>query len=78
MKNTANKVFWTWNWTSGGYNSCLISEAPTLIEAIAFAAKMGTSPDPRRKTLVPNPSTFEQVTSKEMAAIDRSWAAAFD
>ena len=72
------KTFWTWNWTSGGYNSCSIQAAPTLEKAIAFATKMGIPSFPGHVTLHPNPKTFRQVTTREMVEIDRSWASAFD
>ena len=76
MKNT----FWTWNWKNGGYNSCSISEAPTLKAAKAKAAAIG-APDPnntRSVRLVAEAGSFRQVTTAEMVAIDRSWASAFD
>ena len=65
-------TFWTWNWLAGGYNSCPISVAPTLKAAKRRAADLGGG------RLFADPQTFRKVTSTEMAAIDRSWAAAFD
>jgi len=65
-------TYWTWNWHSGGYNSCRISVAPTLREAKLRATELGGG------RLFADPQTFRKVTTAEMAAIDRSWAAAFD
>ena len=68
---------WTWNWTNGGYNSCSITEAPTLAEAKKRASSIGTPPPGLREvTLMADPKSFRKVTMVEMAAINRSWCAA--
>lgn len=67
---------YTWNWTTGGYNSCT---AGSLAEAKLKAAAIGTSSFYGcRVTLVADPKTFRAVTQAEMNAIDSSWASAFD
>lgn len=73
MKNA--KQTWTWNWTSGGYNSCV---AGSRAEALGVAMQMGLPTMPGHVTLVPDPSTLRAVTPAQMHAIDRSWASAFD
>jgi len=65
-------TFWTWNWISGGYNSCPISVAPTLREAKRRSAELGCG------RIFADPKTFRKITTAEMAALDRAWAAAFD
>lgn len=76
-----NNTIWTWEWKSGGYNSCT---APSREEALAKALAMG-QPHPTAAasggmtvTLLPDPKTLRSVTPEEMSAIDRRWACAFD
>jgi hypothetical protein len=66
---------YTWNWTTGGYNSCA---ARTFAEAKCKADSMGTPRAGMKVRLVPDPKSFRKVTAAEMAALDRAWAAAFD
>ncbi|NBZ96727.1 MAG: hypothetical protein EBR40_09945 [Proteobacteria bacterium] len=66
---------YTWNWKTGGYNSCT---ARSLAEAKRKADVIGTPKAGMKVRLVPDPGSFRKVTTTEMAAIDRSWAAAFD
>lgn len=70
------KTFWTWNWEGGGYNSCIASSRE---EALAKAIEKGKPVHGGMKSaLVPVESTLRSVSAEEMAAIDRSWAGAFD
>jgi hypothetical protein len=72
------KTFWTWNWKSGGYNSCSISECPTIEAAILRAEAIGKPIDSRTVGLTPYRLSFRKVTTREMCDVDRSWASAFD
>ena len=55
MKTTSktNKVLWAWNWTSGGYNSCLAaSRKEALEEGNRMGAGVGVKLVVNEKTLV--------------------------
>jgi hypothetical protein len=66
------KQLWTWNWTSGGYNSC---RADSRQEALSIGQKMGMPKAAMTVTLVVDESTLKPVSSEEMAKIDRWWGA---
>jgi hypothetical protein len=59
---------YTWNWTAGGYNSCM---AQNRTEAIRKAHAM-------TDRLMPDLKTLRKVTAAEMVEIDRSWSSACD
>jgi hypothetical protein len=65
---------YTWNWKTGGYNSCT---ARNLSDAKRKADTMGTPRGGMKVRLVPDPTSFRKVTASEMDAVDRSWASAF-
>lgn len=63
-------VLWMWNWTSGGYNSCL---APSRWVALHKAEAMA-----KHTTLVVNEQTLRIVSQADVDAEDRKHAGLFD